>query len=79
MEKINLAKEDIKENLPAADATVSSKITKFKKLIKDGPFYICVVCNRCLYKRFVIQFHKDQFEHLISDMYTGVVSFDEEK
>ena len=59
--------------------SVSSKITKFKKLITDGPFYICVVCNGCLYRRSVIQFHKDQFEHLISDMYTGVVSFDEEK
>ena len=59
--------------------SVSAKITRFKKLIIDGPFYICIVCNRCLYKRSVIQFHEDQFEHLISDMYTGVVSFDEEK
>ena len=59
--------------------SVSARITRFKKLITDGPFYICVVCNRCLYKRSVIQFHEDQFEHLISDMYTSVVSFDEEK
>ena len=41
--------------------------------------FTCAVCNRCLYKRSVIQFHEDQFEHLISDVYTGVVSFDEEK
>ena len=41
--------------------------------------FTCVVCNRCLHKRSVIQFHEDQFEHLILDMYTGVVSFDEEK
>ena len=59
--------------------TVSVKITRFKKLIIDGPFYICVVCNRCLYKRSYIEFHKDQFDHLISDMCTEVVSFDEEK
>ena len=59
--------------------SVSAKITRFKKLIIDGSFYICIVCNRCLYKRSVIQFHEDRFEHLISDMYTSVVSFDEEK
>ena len=59
--------------------SVSAKITRFKKLIIDGPFYICIVCNHCLYKRSVIQFHEDQFEHFISDMYTSVVSFDEEK
>ena len=59
--------------------SVSVKITRFKKLIIDGPFYICIVCNRSLYKRSVIQFHEDQFEHLISDMYTSAVSFDEEK
>lgn len=32
-----------------------------------------------LYKRSATQFHKDQFDHLILDMYTGVVSFDDEK
>ena len=41
--------------------------------------FTCVVCNRCLYERSLIQFHEDQFENLISGMYTGVVSFDEEK
>ena len=59
--------------------SVSTKITRFKKLIIDEPFYTCIVCNRCLYKKFVSQFREDQFEHLISDMYTSVVSFDEEK
>ena len=59
--------------------SISAKITRFKKLITGGPFYICVVCDRCLYKRSVIQFHEDQFEHLISDIYTRVVSFDEGK
>ena len=59
--------------------SVSAEITRFTKLIIDGPFYICIVCNRCLYKRSVIQFHEVQFEHLISDIYTSVVSFDEEK
>ena len=42
--------------------SVSAKITKFKKLITDSPFYICAVCHRCLYclyKRSIIQFPED--------------------
>lgn len=34
-------------------------VRRFKKSIIDGPFYICAACNRCLYKRSVIQFHED--------------------
>ena len=29
------------------------KLIIFKKLINEGPFYICVVCQRCLYKKSV--------------------------
>ena len=29
------------------------KISEFRKQINEGPYYICVVCNRCLYKRSV--------------------------
>ena len=48
------------------------KITRFQNLIIDGPFYLCVLCSRmCLYKRSVIRFHDDQFEHLIPDMCSG--------
>ena len=48
------------------------KITRFQNLIIDDPFYLCVLCSRmCLYKRYVIRFHDDQFEHLIPDMCSG--------
>jgi len=30
---------------------LTKKIDEFKKCIKNGPFYICVICNRSLYKR----------------------------
>ena len=66
------------QHLPHVQS-VSAMITRFKKLIIDGPSYICVVCNRCLYERSVIKFQEGQFKHLILDMYTGVVSFDEER
>ena len=34
------------------------RIKAFKNLIRDGPMYICVCCNRCLYKRSVIFFFR---------------------
>ena len=34
---------------------VDSCIDTFKKKIKEGPYYICCVCNRMLYKKSVLQ------------------------
>jgi len=31
-------------------------VQMFKNQIKEGPFYICVSCNRCLYRRSVFKF-----------------------
>ena len=30
------------------------KVSVFKELINSGPYYICVVCNRNLYKKSVV-------------------------
>lgn len=32
------------------------KICAFKSEIQEGPFYACVVCNRCMYKKSIICF-----------------------
>ena len=31
-------------------------INTFNKKILDGPYFICIVCNRCLHKRTVIDY-----------------------
>ena len=36
-------------------------IEKFKKQIKSGPFYICCVCNRTLYKKSVVILRKNKY------------------
>ena len=36
-------------------------VDQFKKSIKDGPFFICVVCNRCLYKKSVYYFKREKY------------------
>ena len=34
----------------------TDRVTKFKSRIRQGPCYICIVYNRCLYRRSVISF-----------------------
>ena len=40
----------------------SSKIQLFKKAIQEGPFFVCVVCNRCLYKQSVRHFNPNRYQ-----------------
>ena len=55
-----------KENYEKGKAnSPQDKVQKFKMLIQEGPFYICVVCNRCLYKRSVLRFNPEKYENLL--------------
>ena len=55
--------EKIKEKQRNAK-NVADRIKAFKTLIQDGPRYICVCCNRCLYKRSIILFSEDKYMNL---------------
>ena len=46
-EKVNLKKHQNKAN------SDSLKIQSFKKAIQEGPFFVYVACNQCLYKQSV--------------------------
>ena len=41
---------DKRKGITSFDKSVS----KFKTLIKSGPVFVCVVCNRCHYQKYVI-------------------------
>ena len=49
-------------------------IEKFKKQIKAGPFYICCVCNRTLYKKSVVILQKNKYPR--QDCFMLQCSFD---
>ena len=36
-------------------------VERFKSEVRDGPYYICVICNRSLYKRSVKIFHSQKY------------------
>ena len=52
------------------------RILKFTEMIKDGPFYICVVCNRCLYHRSVVLFKRKNYSIDKVNFYRIVTSSD---
>ena len=44
-EKAKCQERKARKNLNA------SRVSVFKNAIHEGPYYICVVCHRCLYKK----------------------------
>ena len=53
---------------------IETCITVFKEKIKAGPFYICCVCNRTLYKKSVLLLHKQKYPR--QDCFVIQPSFD---
>ena len=49
-------------------------IEQFNRDIREVPFYICVVCNRLLYRKTVLEFKKDKY-NCSSHLFTSVTSF----
>ena len=56
---------------------LDSFITTFHKKVREGPYYICSVCNRILYRKTVHEVKKNMygFQHL----FTGKKSFDDKE
>ena len=40
------------------------QVTLFKKLIREGSYFICVICNRCLYKSSIVRFDFNSYNSL---------------
>ena len=64
--------------VPTNRTTLSSseKVSKFIEVVKQGPYYICVVCNRYLYQKSVIIFKPKIYPIDIIDFYREVNSCD---
>ena len=60
---------------------LDSCINSFQNKIKEGPYYICSVCNRILYRKTVIQLKKNKMAQLtyenrnLKEMTSTLLSF----
>ena len=61
---------------PSGNTEYSQCIKNFKPKLKQGPFYVRVVCNRCHYDGNVIIFKSGKYSHdFITKINTNVSSF----
>ena len=51
-------------------------ISRFHTKIKQGPCYVCSVCNRLLYKTSVSLLNQNKYTNVCDSVYTNVKSFD---
>ena len=52
-------------------------ISQFCQTIKEGPYYVCTVCNRMLYRKSVLIFNKQKYVNCnIQNIFTEKLSFD---
>ena len=72
--------ENIKKTMRDHYATISrsqNNIKKFREEITKGPYFICVVCNRCLYRKSVLIFNETKYDlNVESFCYEKVNSYD---
>ena len=63
-------------NVTSISSNSKQRILKFTKQIQEGPYYVCVVCNRCHYFRSVILFKQEKYDIDIDQFYYEVSSVD---
>ena len=52
------------------------QVTLLKKLIREGSYFICVICIRCLYKRSIVRFDFNSYSSLVKELVHLVSSYD---
>ena len=52
------------------------QVSFFKKLIREGSYFIRVICNRCLYKRSIVRFAFNSYSSLVKELVHLVSSYD---
>ena len=56
------AKDDTVNGKRMKLQTFDDKISAFKTKIKEGPYYICVICNHCLYRKTVQHYKSSNYD-----------------
>ena len=74
IKQIVTRRKNLKEKKRSSGYSLDYYIQQFNQAIREGPYYICVVCNRLLYRKTVLQFKKNNYNSS-SSLFTSVTSF----
>ena len=74
IKQIVTRRKDLKEEKRSSVYSLDYYIQQFNRAIREGPYYICVVCNRLLYRKTVLQFKKNNYNSS-SCLFSSVTSF----
>ena len=74
IKQIVTRRKELKEEKCSSKHSLDYYIQQFNRAIREGPYYICVVCNRLLYRKTVLEFKKDNYDSR-SSLFTSVTSF----
>ena len=58
------------------DVNLDHCISNFQSRIEEGPYYICSVCNRLLYRKSVKLLEKKKYSLVPKTLFTDIASFD---
>ena len=75
---ISLIQSNKKARKQSVQHELEHKISVFQSKIKEGPYYICSVCNRLLYRKTVIHLNKEIYKSQLN-VFTDVKSFDDKQ
>ena len=74
IKQIVTRRKELKEEKCSSTYSLDYYIQRFNRDIREGPYHICVVCSRLLYRKTVVEFKKDKY-NCSSCLFTSVTSF----
>ena len=78
LNQIVTRRKELKETKCCSTHSLDYYIQQFNRGIREGPYYICVVCNRLLYRQTILEFKKEKHKST-SCLFTSVASFNGNK
>ena len=68
-------KKEYQRSKSQAKKKAFNKVQKFHQRIRQGPYYICIVCHRCLFRHSVRVFNDQKYNILTSELHDPVSFF----
>ena len=74
IKQIETRRKKLTEEKSFSTHSLDYYIQQFNRDIREGPYYLCVVCNRLLYGKTVLEFKKVKYNSSYC-LFTSVASF----